>query len=62
MLLACEQALVFGFARERQINPQVKGLITWAGLARFAEISARLDLLNATKINFAITWQPGQPG
>ncbi len=45
-----------------KIFGKIMGLIAWAGLARFAEISARLDLLNATKINFAITWQPGQPG
>jgi len=35
-----------------------KGLITWAGLCQFAGITARL--LNTIKINFAITWQPGQ--
>ena len=36
-----------------------KGLIAWTGLARFAEIPA--PKLNATKINFAIIWQPSQP-
>ena len=35
------------------------GLIAWARLALFAEISA--DLLSETKINFAITRQPSQP-
>ena len=33
-----------------------KGLITWAGLACFAEIPA--PLLNASKLDFAIIWQP----
>ena len=37
--------------------PAPKGAIKRAGLARFAEILAYL--LNTTKINFAITWQPG---
>ena len=39
---------------------KTKGLITWAGLARLPEISA--PYINATKISFAITWQPSQPG
>ena len=39
---------------------RTNGLITWAGLASFAEISA--PELNATKINFAITWQTSQLG
>ena len=33
---------------------KIKALITWAGLARLAEISA--PYINATKISFAITW------
>ena len=41
-----------------RVNPhqrkKTEGLITWAGLARFAEILA--SLLNATKTNFAMTW------
>lgn len=56
--------LIETFQREKVTVDQIcQGLITWArlaqlaGLAQFAKISA--CLLNATKINFVITWQPG---
>ena len=47
----------------RQLRFLIPCLRAWLhepGWCEFAGISA--CLLNATKINFAITWQPGQPG
>ena len=58
----CSGALKNQWGRGEGVNSgyRTKGLITWARLARFAEIPA--PWLSATKINFAILWQPSQPG
>ena len=57
ILCVCSGAFKNGWGQWEGVKSgyRTKGLITWAGLASFAEIPA--SQLNATTINSAILWQ-----